>query len=63
MLYQYFELTQFFDNASKVAQNFANKFKADRLNKKIKTKGKVTFFLSDNTESQYKKYLDFYARL
>lgn len=52
-----------FDNASKVAQNFANKFKADRLNKKIKTKGKVTFFLSDNTESQYKKYLDFYARL
>lgn len=52
-----------FDNAGKTAQSFANNFKTDGLNKKPKMKGKVTFFLSDGNESQYKKYLDFYAKL
>ena len=52
-----------FDNVCKTAQTFANNFKTVGLNKKTKMKGKVTFFLSDGNESQYKKYLDFYAKL
>ncbi|MBR2303437.1 MAG: aspartate/glutamate racemase family protein [Clostridia bacterium] len=52
-----------FDNVGKVAQSFANKIKMNGLNKKTKMKGKVSFFLSDNKEKEYLKYLDFYAKL
>jgi len=52
-----------FDNVGKVAQSFANKIKTNGLNKKTKMKGKVSFFLSDNNEKEYLKYLDFYTKL
>lgn len=51
-----------YDNLNQIAGQFADELKAKDLCQKSMIKGSVSFFLSDGSATQFKKYTDFYQK-